>query len=147
MRAQVDARVVDRPVVEDEPAAFDVQAAAQRHELALDDIELTLATRDLAFVGAHRDAAPQPRGQAEGIHVDLVAQHQFQVAGHDPALGRIHRWRADQHLVIRSQHGIGQVGWRQPRIGNQHFAGGVDVATGELEVEAWARLRCVLQAR
>ncbi len=37
-------------------------------------------------------------------------------------LRRVHRRRADQHLVTRSQHGIGQVRRRQPRIGNQHLA-------------------------
>ena len=136
LRAQVDARVVDGAIVEDEPAVLDVQPPTQRHELAFDDIEFALAAGDLPSSVRTVMLPPSLAVEAEGVDVHLVAQHQLEVAGHDPALHRVDGRRADQHLVAGGQHGIGQVGGRQPRVGNEHFAGGLDAPAGEPEIKA-----------
>src|SRR6478609_4521402 len=57
--AQIDARIANRPVVEDQAAALDVEQAPQRHVLAGGDVEFSEPAGGSRLVGAQFEIAAQ----------------------------------------------------------------------------------------
>ena len=109
--------------------------------LPSDDVQFALAAADLRFIGAHGDAAAQPRGEAERIDV----------APHRPAPARM--------LLTTIQRCAGSTGGAPTstssleastalvrsagsrlRVGHAHFAVGLDASAVELEIKLRRRI-------
>ena len=88
-RFDVEARIVERRGVEQQPAAVDVELLAVRFVAAFVDAELAAADRRLAGVHGRADAADDAALQAERIDAHVVAHVDADFAVHDEAAGAL----------------------------------------------------------
>src|SRR6059058_5335270 len=133
--AYVDPRVIDRTAGEDEAPELDVELAPVGGVLALGHRELAGAAGDGVVAALDGEAAGEPAGEARGIDVHLVTEDERDGAHRFEALGGIFHFAADDHLIGRGAHGVGQVPRLDLRERHGHLPAHLDAAPGDAEVE------------
>ena len=143
-RLDVEARIVERRGVEQQPAAIDFQLLAERFVTAIVDTQLAAADRRFAGLRGRADAADDTALQAEGVDAHVVAHVDSDFAVHDEPAGSLGGVLVDIARIVGSRDGAGQLRRLYARARESHVASHVHALAVDLEAQVGRRDDAVL---